>query len=377
MYWQHEYLREAATMTRGQTYRIDLPETGLLSALVCEISADAASGYGLSGGDWRLMDKLGLVEVIGNGATVIKSLQFNALQFFAWLHQGVVPPHFWRNYATNTQFEYCVFLFGRYMKDPDYGLDLSRWDNVELRITNDAAAADHGTDLSIDIKQILLREGPGSFRGYLRSETWREWTTVTDETKYHTLPVEFPISTLALQCIPAVDGTTFIADTSPANLADDIDFKLKGGTRQVFKGGLDHLMVENYLERGANVIMGGQADLTADRGVVGDVGRSWLRAGISGSKDGAVSSTIPTIIADNTDFTVSFEAREADSPVEFVKFGMLPFEIAWLWHNHMLDPQLMLNPQADGPVEVNVHTRNAATADNGTNRLILERLVAG
>lgn len=377
MYWQHEYLREAATMTRNQTYRIDLPETGLLSALVLEVSADAVSGLGLGGGSWRLIDHLGLVEVIGNGAQVIKSANWKHLSFLDWLHLGVTPPHFWRNYATNTQFEYLAVLFGRTLKDKEFGLDLSRWDNVELRITNSATSSTHGNDPSVDIKQIFLREPPSAgYKGYVRSEIWREWTTVQDETKYHSLPTEFPISSVVVQGVPGVDAN-FVANTGFANMMDDINFRLRGGTRQVFKGGLDHLMVENYLERGQNVIVAGQADVTADKGVAFDVGRSWGRAGISGSKDGAVSATIPTIIADNTDFTASFEAREADSPVELIKVGMGYMEAAWLWHNHDLSPEGMLDPASDAPIDLDIHTRNASSAASGTNRIILERLVSG
>jgi hypothetical protein len=164
-------------------------------------------------------------------------------------------------------------------------------------------------------------------------------------------------------------------NTGMSNLADDIDFRKGREKVQVYKGGLDHLMLENYVERGANVIMAGQVDGTADKGFSFDVGRSWGRAGISGSKDGAVSATIPTIVADNTAYTASFEAREADSPVELIKVGMAPFEMAFLWHEHMLRPEWMLNPANDGPCELNIHTRNASSAAAGTNRLLLERLV--
>lgn len=375
MYFQSEYLREAATMTRNQTYRIDLPETGLLSTLVMEVSADAVSGLGLGGGPWRLLDYLGLVEVIGNGAEVIKSLTAKQLFYLNFLHNKIPPPHFWRNYATNTQFDYIVVCFGRYLNDPDYGLDLSKWDNVELRVTNSATSSTHGNDLSVDVKQHFMRDpGASMFKGHLRSEIWRQWTTVQDETKYNTLPTRWPIATVALECVPGVDGN-FLANTSFTNLADSVQLTLKGGTLKVFNGGIDHLVVENYLEDGQYVRTGGHIDVTADKGVSFSVGRSWARQVGSSSLDGAGSATIPTITGDNTDFTIHPETREADSPIEIAVDGMGLCETVHLWHNHWLDPVRMLDPVAMGPVDLNVHTKNASSAASGTNSILLERLV--
>jgi len=377
MYWQSEYLREAATMTRNSTYRIDLPEQGLLSALVLEFSAAPVSGASADGVNWRLGDFIGKIEVIGNGATVIKSYNLREADFLCWLHQGIMRPHFWKNYATQTQLDYGLLLFGRMFKDSEFGLDLSRWDNVELRITNSATSSDLGEDISVDIKQIFLREPAGvGFGGYLRSEIWREWTTVVDETKYHTLPVEFPISTIGLLCIPGVDADN-VEETALSNLADDIDFKMRGGTRQIFKGGLDHLLIENYLERAAYVMTATQNVTTADKGFDVGIGRVIGGAWGAGSQDGAGAATIPTMEAPRHSFTQKAETSEADSPISSLWYGMAPFNYSWLWHEHNLRPEFLLKPRDDGPVELNIHTRNNSAADNGTNRILLERLVTG
>ena len=373
MYWQQYPLRDAIAFTRGSTYKVDLPESGLLSSLFLKLTADCTSGASLANVNWRLQDLLTTVEIIGNGSTIIKSATFKNLQYCNWLRQGIVPPHNWRNYATNTQMEYLWILFGRKQKDRDYGLDLSRWDNVELRITNSSSATFHSTELALSILMTLKREDPAGFKGYLRTELWREWATVADEWKYHTLPTEYPISGIYLRAMP--HATLGMSDTGFGHLMEDILLSKQGGALQIFNGHMSVLMEDNLVDKGAEVITSGLADLTADRGVDVGVGRMYGWSGISGSKDGAVSAVVPTMIADATDNTISFEAREADSPVEFIARGMGFQNTAYLLHNQELDPDLMIDPKKDGECLLNIHTQNAAAAAAGVNQITLERLV--
>jgi len=375
MLQQKEYLRENVSMTVGQTFRIDLPEIGLLSCLSLKIQATPITGLGLTGGAWRLLDYLTTIEVIGDGATVIKSYQAKTAEFLSFLRSGVVPTHKWRNYATNTQMEYVHLYFGRYPGDPLYGLDLSRWKNIELRITNTCTAALYTGNLTVSILGTYFVNPGASFGGYLRSETWREWTTVADETKYFVLPVEYPISGIYLHALPAVTGG--LSNTGFANLMDDIDFSVNGGQQRIYKGGLDDLIVENRMDAGLEVLTSGLADVNADAGIDVGIGNMFGWAGISGSKDGAVSATIPTMLADATDNTISFEAREADSPVEFMARGNGFMNHAFLFHNKNLEQENLLTAAALGELRLNIHTRNAAASASGTNRLILERLVVG
>lgn len=373
MYTQKEYLREGVTMVRNQTYRLDLPKSGLLSSLLFKLSASCASGATLSVANWRLEDYLTKVEIIGNGATIIKSLDVAHLQFMAWLNQGIVPPHYWRNYATNTQFAYFMVMFGRFIGDPNYGLDLSRFDSVELRVTNTATSTYYGTDITASILQTYMRELPGSFAGYVRSEEFRKWTTVQNATEYLLLPTEYPISRVVLRAVPS--NTNGVFDTNPQNLMSDIDFSFNGRTKQVYKGGFDDLLVQNYMERGAEVLVGGQLDGTADYGKPISVARGFNWGGISGSKDGAVSSTIPTIEADPTDGYIKPEAREADSPIMFLYRGMGYEYSTWLHNSPDLSLESLIDPANAGEINLDIQTANASTAASGTNTVILERLV--
>jgi hypothetical protein len=374
MYLQREYLRQAVTMPRGQTWRLDLPKTGMLSGMLLKVSADCFGGASLADPRWRLEDWLTKVEIIGNGATIIKSYNWCDIMFLTWLHQGITPPLVWRNYAANTQFAYGLILFGRFLGDPQKGLDLGRWDSVEIRITNTATAAFYGTDLSISILDTWVQDAPGMFSGYIRSEEWRRWTTIVAGVDYEVLPSEFPICTLAMQGVPAVLNGMFI--TPPRNLAFDIDLSKAGGTKKVYKGGADDLSVLNYLERGAEVITHGQVDKTALRGV--DVGLHEIDGWVNGSssKDGTVSTAVPTMEADDTDGTIQFEGREVDAPIQFWARGRGFMDFVWLLANLQLDPGMNLDPKIDGECRLNITSRNSVGVIAGTERILLERVVS-
>lgn len=374
MFLQREYVRENASMTLNETYKLDLPEHGLLTSLLIRISGNEISGYGNAAHDWRIIDEISKVAVFVNGATVCKSLTGYQVQALAYYDQGVIPPGDWRNYASNTQFEYLLVNFGRYMGDPDFGLDLSKFANVELQITNTATSSDF-TSLTVSVLGIYLRAAPsGQFKGYLRTEEWRAWTTVSDDTKYNDLPVEHLIRRILLQAIPDQDAN-FVNETNMANLMDDIDLGLDTGQIRVFKGGIDDLMRENYLDTGKPVIVGGQVYQTADKGVDLSLGRSIMFVHGSVSKDGAASATLPSLTADELSGTITPETFEADSPINVLSVGFAPFYTAQFDFNLGWDVQNWLDPNARKTVKLDIHTRSGATYADGRNAIVLDRLV--
>lgn len=372
MYFQDEFLRVADAMPRNGVYRVLLPEQGLLSSLLLKVEGACVSGATLADPLWRIQDHISLIEVIGNGATVIKSFSFKHAQFMNFLHQGIVPPHNWRNYATNTQREFVQLLFGNTHKDLVHGLDLSKWDSVELRITNTATAAYYGADFQLTSLGTYLRDASGFPGGFIRSELWRQWTTVVSEVKYLILPSEYPISVIGLRALPHT--TLGMADDNFYDLMSDVDFSISGGTKRVYKGELKNLNALRYLERGAEVITSGLADVTADRGIDYGIGAAFGWATTQSSKDGAVAAVDATEIADATTNTISFEAREADNPIEFIHRGMGFQNMVALLHVPDLSPDFMIDPKRDGECRLNITTLATSTA-GGTNEVLLERVV--
>ena len=374
MFLQREYVREGVAMTLGETFKLDLPEHGLLSSLLIRISGNQISAYGQGEHDWRIIDKISKVAVLVNGATICKSLTGYQAQALAYWDQGVIPPGDWRNYASNTQFEYMLINFGRYMGDPEMGLDLSKFANVELQITNTAAATNF-TSLSVSVMGVYLRGSPaGQFKGYMRSEEWRAWTTVSDETKYNDLPVEHLIRRILLQAIPDQDSD-FVNETNMANLMDDVELGLDTGQVRVFKGGIDDLMRENYLDTGKPLIVGGQTYMLADDGIDISMGRQIAYVGGAVSKDGAVSGTLPTLAADELNGTVKPETYEADSPINVLSVGFAPFYTAQFDFNLGWDVANWLDPNTRKTVKLDIHTRSGASYADGRNAIVLDRLV--
>ncbi len=374
MYWQDEYIREGVSMTLNDTYRLDLPEHGLLGSLLIRISGSQVSGYGQADPDWRIIDEISKIEILLDGSDVCKSLTGYQVQALAFWDQGVMPPSTWRNYATNTQFCYILLNFGRHYDDRMMGLNLGRFNQVEFKLTNTATISLF-SDLTVSIQGHYLRDaGDRSFVGYLRTEQWRSWTTVQDETQYNELPVIHSIRRIMLQAIPNVDGSN-VETTNMHNLMDDIDFGLDTGQVRVYKGGIDDLMRANLYSYGKLPIAGGFPYKTADQGIDISLGYTLLAVAGAGSQDGAGAAVIPTLESGRTSFTQKGETFEADSPMTLMVAGLAPFNTAMFRFDTDPEPNTWLDPNARKTVKLDIHTRDSSSSASGFNAIILDRLV--
>jgi len=374
MYFQHEYVREAVAMTLNGEYVLELPKSGLLSSLLLRISGAQASDAFLTSADWRIVDKISKIELIGDGATVIMSLTGYEAQALAVWDQGVFPQHDWRSYATNTQREHFLLNLGRWYKDTGFGLDLSAFKTVELKITN-VATTSHFSDLTVSVLAAYVRDaGAGIFRGYMRKEEWRSWTTAQNETKYNSLPVDYLIRRIVVQAIPNIDGAE-VEQTGLANLMEDIELSLDTGQVRVYKGGLDDLLRLNHLEAGKDWIVGGAAYFTADQGVDISLGHVYGGAWGAGSQDGAGAATIATFETSRNSFTQKPETFEADSPIGFLFQGIAPFLTGVFNFEIDYDPASWLDPRARYEAQLNIRTRDASASASGRNAIVLDRFV--
>ena len=372
--YRHEYIREDASMTANDTYRVDLPKQGHLSSILFRFSGSDLSGLGQSGGAWRLLDFISKIAVLANGSTIIKSLDAPQLDALSFYDEGVMPPDKWRNYATNTQYMYLLLNFGRFKGDYQLGLDLSKFANVELQVTNTVSGGQFTSMAISTLACYLVDAPPNPFAGYLRTEEWRKWTTVQDETKYHELDLEYRIRRIMLRAMPPLDANN-VASTGMSNMMDDVDLSLDTGVIRLYKGGIDDLMRINYYNYGKMVITAGFPYHSADKGVDMSVGETFGAVAGAGSQSGAVATTFPTIESARSDHTQKFESYGADNPSGLIVAGVSAFNTIMFRFDEPDDPSMYLDPMARRQVHLNIHTRNASSAAGGTNYVILDRFV--
>ncbi len=376
MYWQTERLRGGGALAVGSTYRLDLPEFGFLGSLMLWITGDEVSGVYDNGGAWRMVDHITQVELVANGSTVIKNLTGQLAQALAFYDQGIVARDRIRNYASNTQMCSIVLNLGRYLHDPDYGLDLGKYDNVELRVTTDATASEYASGLSINVDAIFQRPtGTARSLGFMRSEVWRQYTTVQDAWEYLEIPSEHLIRRILIQATPAYDATTKGADTKFDNVIYEIQHRLKTGELQVFDGLTSTLVRENAYDYGYLPLVAMHPYVNADKAVRTGVGDPDAHVFTVGTYSGAVETTIVTLTSGQTVDTLAFENAQAGGPLEGLVLGAGYHNTVVLRHDYNRDPITWLDPATYRTVLLNLHTRNSSSADNGTARILLDRLV--
>ena len=375
MYLQKEYLRENLSMTLNDTYKLDLPETGVLLGLMVKVVAKMATGNPTAAlNTWRPIDWLDNLSIIANGATVIKSLSFKQLAFLNAVDQKVVPPAKWLEYSQPFQREWYLCNFGRYWGDIGYGLDLSKFDSVEFQLKNSLTST-YGQTLTLSLMALYLRDAPGGVGGYLRTEEWRKWTTVADETKYLDLPTEYPIRRIVLQPVPAVDSTTKVSKRNFFDLMDDVELNLKTGVLRVYKGGLDDLAALNCFEMGLEPVTHGIIYHTADRGFEVGVGYVTGMALSGEGKTGSPNTAVPTVEGDNNVCTQTVESYAGDELIGWVAYGQGLHNCVLVPFDQDPNPYNWLDHEASKVVQLNIHTENASNSAGGVNTVLLERLV--
>ena len=133
-----ELIVDASTQTSdSQTYEKDLPQTGVLTGL--NIIFKATNGA-TSNKDSPIEAVVSKIEVIGNGSEVIYSATGRETIALAWSLMGHKPYGIYDETGSAVQVQSYPIFFGRTFEDKSYGLDLSRWDNVKLKITYNLGA---------------------------------------------------------------------------------------------------------------------------------------------------------------------------------------------------------------------------------------------
>lgn len=375
MYWHTRIFKSAQTVIRGTTTKFDIPVNVPIGSILLLLSANHVDDTSYQFHKWRLIDQLDDIALIGDGKTVIKSLPGQVYQAMHFYDQGAPPPNRIREYSTDSERQMVLMNLGRRYHDPEMYLPAGKFDSLELQVN----FADPNTCFGNATMTIILEQPAGlgvpTSKGYLRSEVWREFTTVRDEWNYLTLPTGHIFRRIFFQAIPDVSTTYEVEKTNMWNLINELKLSFKNGDMVIFDADLETLAKIDVLKLGHLPFALGNNRHTAMYGWNCGLGYVTTALASTSHRDSGAPSTIAYLLGDVNSFTQKWAQMAESSQSGFLVFGMAPESCVPFRFDEIDDPATWFDAKAEGDVLLDFHTRDISDCDDGTIRIIFDRLV--
>ena len=374
-YWQRLSIASAKSWDNGGTIEIELPENGLLGSLQVHAYRAGVTDAFATLNRWRLIDYISKVEVLGDESTIIKSVTGEVAKGLTFADGGGGAPDQEFNYGSSTKRAHFMINFGRRLFDRKYLLDLSKFKNVKLKLTNTGTSTLFGGNWNVSVMGYFLRDVPASIsQGYLRTEEWQSWTTVQDETKTLKIPAAQRIRRIGFHVLPAF-GTNANADTQSYNVLDSIKVYLRSRALVMMDESLRDLWYENYFHDGRERFAALEPYHSNGVGVKTGLGQTLAKA-MGQMPQGGSPGANTVAVEPGNDGASQKLLRTGTDNYSWIMMGLALENLAILPFNQDdEDPSTWLDPKADSEVEIEAHTANSASADNGTIKVVLDRLV--
>lgn len=225
MYFKEQRYEKTKACTLATTYTLELPETGLLDSISLYHRITNASGVA-SDAPCNMHHHITKIEVIGNSDKTLYSLTGEEAIAKAYRKMGMVPPFKQNEYGNKTQDMLIPIFFGRKFKDGQYALDLSKWDKVELKVTNDFSSTYFSsTSFTQDTRLCTIEDSAQAFAKFLKQ--WEYEATVPSADASYVrpkLPTSGLLRSLMIQLDPTLTATTAAVAQDPAG--DSYNWKL-------------------------------------------------------------------------------------------------------------------------------------------------------
>jgi len=373
--WEVRKLPAESTWGPNATVRVILPTSGQLSAILYHISATPVSDARNALEKWRLIDYINEIKVLVNGSTVEKSMTGRVAKYLNWCDGGPSILDQDQNYATSTNRVHGCINFGRYFKDKEFGLDLGKYDSVELNLTNDAAAGIYSAFATPSVFGVFLKDAPsGIFKGHTRTEEYRKWTTVQAAIEYLRLQEEGRLRKIVFQVDPAV-GVTMQPDTTLYNVLYNLRITHKAKSSELFNGNLRDLWYLNAMEDGRDIIQGCEPYHTSLYGFRNGLGQTFAKAA-SYVGSATVQGLASQAFIPGMDSSAQARVVNTDPAQYSALFAGLSLENCAQWrYDTYGDLNDAADMQAEKPIELEVTTRDASGAGGGVVRVETDRVL--
>lgn len=371
MYLKYDRHEKVKALTNGNIDKIELPEAGYCSAIEIVLSALTAANIQATN-KARIIDHITKIEVTDGGTKTMFSLTGKQLKVLDRLVTDEVMPETAPLYGGFTQRTSLLIPFGPRVGAPGRALDLGKYDEVNLEITNDATTAMWAAGaLNADVRLITLQDLAAPPATYYKHYQWRsEKPSAAGQYVRHQLPTSELIRRYWITTEPDL-GATGDATNNPEGDTHEVDFSFNERKEYVFKGWRPKDVMR------ANAAVYGltrtQARYFPSTTQYADLALAYV-TGISGAvgnyTPGDGYTDIPVIEDENTRFTVwgsiGLPAASSDSGFQdIIATGIGYYHSMVLFDAMSEDPAFFLNPKkaegGKGPVWMDWY---GATADH-------------
>lgn len=201
MHFRQDRKWKTETITEGTTFSEALPKSGILNAIMLTVRIyNNAAHYDVV--KPHIWDHLSKIVVKADGVESMKDIWGQTLLAEWAIQYGRLPPGFIDLMSSNYQTLCFPILFGRYFKDPMFGLDLSKFGEVRLEVTNDFVVGDLQATKNIwyDIDLWIQEDAPAPEKyigtSQISSHTW----TGNDQEHTFKVPKKYKVRRIFLGC---------------------------------------------------------------------------------------------------------------------------------------------------------------------------------
>lgn len=185
---------------------IDLRTTDPISAIRLSFFGTNGSVSNKSNFINDVITKIELVD----GSDQLLSLSMKEAQALQFRRTGKMPYMRPGESADGSQEEQVMLLFGRFLWDPEYFMDLTKFRNPQLKITtNIAAVRAIGTDafatgtLKVTVDLLVIQEGAEAAKGFFMAKNIYGFTSGTSGDEHIDMPMDYPYVGLMVRAYAA------------------------------------------------------------------------------------------------------------------------------------------------------------------------------
>ena len=207
------WIDREAQVSDTLVYRKDLPKEGYVSAI--DIGVRFTNGATVPQNKDPL-DIFNHISLLFNGTDYRFHLKGQDVYRYNWAREGKPMPQSWTEVASATQETWFRIPLGRFIGDKEYGLDLSKFRNVQLQL--DYALSNFGTvgthiitgtiAFTVLLHEFVYPQRP-AFKGLIAAREFWTGTSVASRTTQERLPNQNPMTAVYVSATEdaIADGT--------------------------------------------------------------------------------------------------------------------------------------------------------------------------